>query len=75
MDGNGALRIFEIVAALFAHECVANATKVDPRVGEQVREKRTGIEDIPAQQVFPLIGQLPCSVCNWRERKGRRAKT
>ena len=75
MDSDRALRVLEIVAGLFAHESVADAAKVDPRVREQVREKRTGIENIPAQQVFPLIGQLPCDVCGWRERKGRRAKT
>ena len=74
LNADRAPRVLEVVAALLAHEAVADAAKVDPRVRVEMNEERAGVENIGAVQMLPLIGQRPRLEAALGQRMRRRAR-
>src|SRR5690606_40748174 len=59
---HGAAAVLEVVAALLAHEAVADAAEVDPGVRELVDEQRSGVQEAVAVDVLPLVGAGPRAI-------------
>src|SRR5262249_50948542 len=62
LDQRRAPAVLKVVAALLAHEAVADAAKIDPRVRVLVDEQRAAVEAVDSIQVLPLIGGRPCVI-------------
>src|SRR5450759_141199 len=44
LDERGAPAVLEVIDAVLAHELILDATKIDPHMGELMREERSGIQ-------------------------------
>src|SRR4030095_8942237 len=66
--------VLEVVAAMLAHERVADATEVDPQVRKLMCEQRAGVEQLAAVDGFPLVSGTVRVVALRRKRVSRRAE-
>ena len=71
LDEGGAAAVLEVVDPVFAHECVLDAAKIDPHMGELMREEWSGVQELSAVDGLPLIGRHPCPVALRRKRVRR----
>lgn len=74
LDISGASAVFEIIAALLAHEAISNAREIDLGLGKVMNERRPGIEKFVIVDVLLLIGRGPCREAVVRQWVGGRCQ-
>ncbi len=62
LDEGGAAAVLEVIDPVFAHECVLDATKIDPHMGELMREEWSCVQELGVVDGLPLIRRRPCPV-------------
>ena len=49
--------VLEVVGTVFPHEVVAEASEIDPELGQLMREQGAGVEDLTPRELPPLVGR------------------
>lgn len=70
----GAPAVLEIIDPLLAHERVLDAAKIDPHVGELMREQRSRVQELGIVDGPPSIGRCPRPIALRGERVRRRSE-